>query len=169
MKIIHVSRNFKTQDVDVNTFDQDEPVLMVDLDRCICCGSCQYACRIEHAGGDVQAGRPRSIPVAVKHGESAKRTMHLPLSCRYCNSPCPYYSLYNFWTTCPAGFESPDQADACDSCVERLGKGFMPACATRCTMKCIYFGYPRDIAFVLNEKRLREMGDLVIRALDGVR
>jgi hypothetical protein len=29
-------------------------------------------------------------------------------------------------------------------------------------MKCIYFGFPGDGVFALNEKRLREMGDVTI-------
>ena len=44
----------------------------------------------------------------------------------------------------------------------RLAKGMMPACATRCSMKAIYFGYPKDVWFALNEKRLRGMGDLTL-------
>lgn len=162
MKVLYVSKNFKVSHADLDKGNPAELVLMVDLDRCISCGACQIACRIEHAADIREPASYRAIGVHAGKSPSIQPLLRMPLSCRHCDTPCEYYSQYNFWITCPFG-EQPDQrAKSCDSCVDRLEMGLMPACATRCTMKCIYFGHAKDVAFVLNEKRLREMGDIQI-------
>jgi formate dehydrogenase iron-sulfur subunit len=162
MKVLYVSKNFRACNARLEKENPAELVLMVDLDRCISCGACELACQIEHSE-DVREPAPYS-PIGVRTAKSrtAQPLLNMPLSCRHCKSPCEYYSQYNFWITCPSGKEVDPGTTSCDSCVNRLERGFMPACATRCTMKCIYFGHAKDMAFVLNEKRLREMGDIEI-------
>ncbi|MCE5335344.1 MAG: hypothetical protein LLG06_12245 [Desulfobacteraceae bacterium] len=160
MKIIWVSKNFKRQEADLSGLPEDEIVMMVDLDRCISCGSCQFACRIEHAEGSVGDVGPRSFRAQMKENPQNETCVRLPLSCRHCGTPCAYHDPYNFWVTCPGA--TPNDGQRCDCCEERFRRGMMPACATRCSMKCIYFGYPGDVVFALNEKRLREMGDVTI-------
>jgi len=158
MKVLYVSEHFRTNNTPLEHGNPADLVLMVDLDRCISCGACELACQLEHAE-DVREPAPyRPIGVRAAKSRTAQPLLHMPLSCRHCGSPCEYYSQYNFWITCPWGREPDSGSLSCDSCVNRLEKGFMPACATRCTMKCIYFGHAKDILFVLNEKRLREMG-----------
>lgn len=164
MKVLYVSKNFRALGADLDKENQAELVLMVDLDRCISCGACQLACQIEHAAA-VSAPAPcRAIGVQAGKQRSVRPLLRMPLSCRHCERPCEYYGQYNFWTTCPFGKEPDPPTLSCDACVDRLEQGLMPACATRCTMKCIYFGHAKDVAFVLNEKRLREMGDIQITA-----
>lgn len=162
MKVLYVSKNFKASAADLEKENPAELVFMVDLDRCISCGACQLACQVEHAA-DVREPAPyRAVGVHAGKSLSIQPLLRMPLSCRHCITPCEYYSQYNFWTTCPFGQDPDPQVMGCDTCVDRLEMGFMPACATRCTMKCIYFGHAKDVAFVLNEKRLREMGDIQI-------
>jgi Fe-S-cluster-containing dehydrogenase component len=160
MKILYVSKNFTGEETDLRAIDPDEYVLMVDVDRCISCGSCQMACQAEHAQ---QAGSPGLARVIASGKQSAKngfRLLNPPLSCRHCQTPCAYFNEYNFWTTCPDSRIAGRVVELCDFCASRLDKGFMPACATRCTMKCLYFNRAADVAFTLGEKRLRGMGDV---------
>jgi Fe-S-cluster-containing dehydrogenase component len=158
MKIIWVSTKFTRQEA-LSQTSTGEIVLMVDLDRCISCGACQYACQLEHAQDDLGAARPRGFTVRLK-GVDREASVRLPLTCRRCSRPCEYHDPYNFWATCPG--EPRRDLAGCDLCAARFDQGFMPACATRCSMKCIYFGYAKDMALVLAEKRLRNMGDVVL-------
>lgn len=162
MKILCVSKNFTRLEADLERLDEDELVMMVDFDRCIACGACQFACQTEHAReGAGWAGRPGAIQVKLKEG-ACTSALNLPLSCRHCEAPCEFRSPYNFWITCPASDSGRGPEVLCDRCQERLERGLMPACATRCSMKCITFGHPKEVALALNEKRLRELGDLLI-------
>jgi Fe-S-cluster-containing dehydrogenase component len=161
MKILFVSTNFEKRTAPHQKKpDPEEWVMLVDVDRCISCGSCQLACQIEHGGAAPMPGTFRPIEVHGKDNSEETRIIYLPSACRHCESPCEYYSPYNFWTTCPKGKEQEKKFIACDSCVDRIQQGLWPACATRCSMKTIYFGAYEDISFTLGEKGLREMGDV---------
>jgi len=156
MKLVFVGRQMGHETFDPGQCDPDEFVMMVDVDRCIACGACQMACQLEH-------GAFRPILVGTDdHGP----TFILPLACRHCETPCEYHDDYNFWITCPSSRQRWIGKTYCDTCAGRLEKGLWPACATRCTMKTIFVGRPPDIAFVLNEKRLREMGDVEIKPFE---
>ena len=160
MKIIFVGKNFESKGIDLNRCDPEEPVMMIDVDRCISCGSCELACQLEH-GSDMGNPAPfRPITTESEKGKQGRRIIYLPLSCRHCESPCDYYSAYNFWINCPNSASEDADMISCDFCIDRTEKGLWPACATRCTMKLIYFGRAHDVAFALGEKRLREMGDV---------
>jgi Fe-S-cluster-containing dehydrogenase component len=165
MKVLWVSKTLKRQEAELSELPEDETILMVDLDRCIGCGSCHFACELEQKEKAQGDAKPKSISVVMKIATGYESSVHLPLSCRHCSSPCVYQNSSNSWVTCPEG--QRDTAEACDFCAPRLEKGMMPACATRCSMKCIYFGYPKDVWFALNEKRLRGMGDLTLDSPAG--
>lgn len=160
MKIVFVSNKFERTNLDLSTCDPEEIVMIVDVDRCISCGSCELACQIEHGES---AGRPapcRPIMIEQHNNAGNRRAVYLPLACRHCESPCDYYSQYNFWITCPSARIENKESVNCDFCVKRTETGLWPACATRCTMKTIYFGPAKNSLFILGEKRLREMGDV---------
>jgi Fe-S-cluster-containing dehydrogenase component len=163
MRILFVSANFeKGKTIDLRKYDPEELLMLIDLDRCISCGACELACQIEHGDLNGMFGCFRPISVERKSGYGDNRILYLPLACRHCESPCDYYGPDNFWTTCPRGKEKGRNIISCDACIDRTQKGFWPACATRCSMKTIYFGSPQDIAFTLGEKGLREMGNVDI-------
>ncbi len=163
MKVLWVGKTLKRQEAELRELPDDETILMVDLDRCISCGSCHLACEIEQKKISPGDAKPKAISVVMSRTSQHRSSVHLPLSCRHCSSPCEYQDYYNFWITCPDG--QRDEAEACDACAHRLRKKMMPACATRCSMKCIYFGYAKDVWFALNEKRLRGMGELTLDSL----
>lgn len=168
MKVLFASTKIeKSKTVDLEKYDPDEFIMLVDLDRCISCGACELACQIEH--GDLQENADLIRPITLKldGGGGDIRILNLPLSCRHCDSICEYYDPYNFWITCPKGKEKEKKFISCDVCLERTKAGFWPACATRCSMKTIFFGFPKDIAFTLVERGLREMGSIDVCQLGG--
>lgn len=159
MKVIQVSKNFTGAKADLKNCGPDELVFMVDVDRCISCGSCVLACRQEN-GGPMDASAVGPIKMPATGRGSRVWLFNLPSSCRGCDDPCEYHSEYNFWATCPSSRVLPEGSPTCGQCTPRIEKGYMPACATRCTMKCIYIGRAGDVTFTLGEKRLRGMGDV---------
>lgn len=163
MRFLQVSKNFTGVKADLASCDPDELVMMVDVDRCIACGSCLLACQQENGAPDSERTMA-ALLMPAPSGTASPRQVNLPSSCRGCDTPCEYFNEYNFWATCPVGRTPLAQDLACDQCQTRIAKGFMPACATRCSMKCIYFGRASDVAFTLAEKRLRDMGDVEIGA-----
>ena len=162
MKVLFVSRKFEGTTIDLSDCDPEELVMMVDMDRCISCGACQLACQIENGEDAAHPGLFRPITVEPENAPGSRRTVALPAACRHCESPCDYYNPYNFWISCPSAVVRKGTTACCDFCVKRTEKGLWPACATRCAMKTIYFGPAREIRFTLEEKRLREMGDVRI-------
>ena len=160
MRFLFVSRRLRGERFDAQAADPDDLVMVVDTDRCIACGACELACRIEHRSASETAGTTRPITVKEPDGAENGRMICLPHGCRQCAEPCADFDPYNFWTVCPSAAAKESVADFCDTCTARLEEGQWPACATRCTMKTIYFGRPRDIGFLIAEKRLSELGDV---------
>lgn len=163
MKIFYVSKNFeRAQRLDLEKGDPDELIMVVDADRCISCGACELACQMEHSAEIACLSPFRPIRFEPEGDNENRRTIYLPLACRHCEEPCDYYSSHNFWTTCPKAKEAEKKATRCDFCADRLQRGLWPACATKCSMKTIYFGFAKDVAFALGEKRLRDMGEVAL-------
>jgi Fe-S-cluster-containing dehydrogenase component len=147
---------------------EDRVVMMVDMDRCIRCGTCQLACWLQHAN----EGEPGEVRILnVDGGKNVKEHIFsLPGSCRQCRTPCLYYDINNSWIRCPdEKVPAKAKEPACDLCLERREQGYWPACATRCPMKTIYVGTLKEIRIVLRDKRLREYGDVVICEQTNVR
>jgi Fe-S-cluster-containing dehydrogenase component len=159
MRFFFISRRLRGESFQVETSDPNDWVLAVDTDRCIGCGACEMACRIEHRAEFEAVGTTRPITVT-QDGASDGRMLCLPHGCRQCSSPCDSYDPYNFWTICPSAEAKAATKTFCDTCTYRLEEGQWPACATRCTMKTIYFGRPNEIKFLMAEKRLNELGDV---------
>jgi len=155
MRVIYVSTQYNQRGVALRDVHPDEIVLLLDMDRCIACGSCRLACQAEHA--ESAQGSPRRIGVESSGGKPAK-LVALPTSCRTCAVPCSY-AENEYWTVCPAANTHSYAGALCDACADRVAKSFTPACATRCAMKCLHIGRAADIGFALAEKRLRNMGE----------
>ena len=156
MRVIYVSSQYNQRSVALHNAHRDEIVLLLDMDRCIGCGSCCLACQMEHA--ESAQGPARRIGVESTGGKPTK-LIALPTSCRTCDTPCAYAGN-EYWTVCPAANTHSYTGALCDICADRVAKGLMPACATRCAMKCLHIGRAEDIDFALAEKRLRNMGEV---------
>jgi Fe-S-cluster-containing dehydrogenase component len=162
VSIILASQNYSNKKQETR-YNMDELYLMVDLDRCINCGVCGIGCAI---GKEEEC--PRKIFIRKKisnNNSSATASISLPHSCKNCVKPCSYYELYNYWIICPTESQS-DYMDrenkSCDLCLERTDKGLWPSCATRCSMKAIYFGTIKELESALREKYTRGYGVLAM-------
>ena len=161
MELIFSGSQFGTE-IDL-AIPQDQVVMLVDLDRCIRCGTCQLACSLEH-GEDGRMGEVRNLHPGEDHQGKARMIFTLPGACRQCRVPCMYYDTHNFWIRCPDDrFPDKIKEPACDLCLSRRESGYWPACATRCPMKTIYVGTVEDIRIILRDKRFRSYGELVVR------
>jgi len=140
----------------------DQVVMVVDIDRCIRCGTCQLACSLEF-GEKGEIAPVRNLHTG-EEDRRKKQIFTLPAACRQCRTPCMYYDLHNFWIRCPdEKFPAKVQEPACDLCLARREAGYWPACATRCPMKTIYVGTMEEMRIALRDKRFRAYGDLLVR------
>jgi Fe-S-cluster-containing dehydrogenase component len=160
MKLICTGSQFP-KNMDIADICDEETVMLVDLDRCIRCGTCQLACAMEHE----EEGKPGTVRVLhVGEEEGKTQIFNLPGACRQCATPCMYYDLYNFWIRCPdEKYSAKTKEPACDLCVKRTEAGYWPACATRCPMKTIYVGTMADLRIILRDKQFRDYGELLVR------
>lgn len=155
MRIVYVGTHYNERDIALRDVHPDEIVLLVDMDRCIACGACRLACQAEH--GDAPEAPARRIGLKARNGRPSM-LLALPTSCETCAAPCGYQDV-RFWMFCPAPQAREYAGPFCDHCASRVSRGFVPVCATRCSMKCLHVGRAADIRFALEEKRLRGMGE----------
>ncbi len=144
--------------------------LMIDMERCIGCKSCEAACKAEHGLGP---GENRNRVVWL--GDTTQPALDfLTLSCQHCERPaclraCPVAPKAIFKDpktgvvrinedrctgcgecviACPYGAMGYDAIDhhavKCDLCHDRRAVGLLPACATVCPGEAITFGDRAD-------------------------
>ncbi len=154
--------------------------LMIDLERCIGCKSCEAACKAEHGLGP---GEYRNRVVWLGDTD-APALDFLTVTCQHCARPaclraCPVNPkaiekhpetgvvrvLEDRCTgcgecivACPYGAMGYDEIDhhavKCDLCTDRRAAGSRPACATVCPGHAIHFGERSDhLAYAEREDR----------------
>ncbi|MEK9673778.1 MAG: molybdopterin-dependent oxidoreductase [Rhodospirillaceae bacterium] len=144
--------------------------LMIDLERCIGCKSCEAACKAEHGLGP---GENRNRVVWLGNHDNPGLDF-LTLSCQHCERPaclraCPVSPKAIFKdadtgvvrvmedrctgcgecvVACPYGAMGYDPIDhhsvKCDLCHDRREAGLNTACATVCPGEAISFGAKED-------------------------
>lgn len=168
---------------DPASFARDKLMIVVDADRCIGCKACEIHCwnehRVEREIGETSvrilhidgpSPDPNAFvgyypyPHTCSHCEEPECVEHCPagaikkeengmvqvyedkcIGCQTCSTVCPnYFFTYS---------RSSGKTLKCDGCFLRLKEGWWPACATKCSMKAIYIGYPDEIARILKEKK----------------
>ena len=157
-----------------------EYALVVDTDDCVGCSACEVACKQEH---NLPVG-PRWIRVyshSPRERESRLQLGYTVTHCMHCSRPpckdiCKVEAIArredgivlideelcigckDCIGACPLGvmqFDGEKEvAQKCDLCVDRLDRGFQPACVAACPSHCIYSGDTREITEKLGEKKL---------------
>jgi Fe-S-cluster-containing dehydrogenase component len=137
---------------------------LLDLHRCVGCGACVLACRIENGRVDTKSWR-RVLPVNLRR-HAAGPTYFLSVACHHCDDPaclggCPSraYEKRNDGIvvhheerclgcrycemTCPFGTPRYDAdrgvMSKCHLCAHRIDSGREPACVAACPTEALQF------------------------------
>jgi len=166
-------------------------IIYVDVEKCLGCLSCYFACAVEHsltknpytAFREVPKPLPRTRVIPVQK-------YNVPMRCMHCEKPpcvdvCPTEALIKTpegpvllqeplcigckgcILACPYGAISLDLARKiivkCDLCADRIRKGLLPACVEACPTKALSYGKVED---VLLERR-KAKAEEIIRGVTG--
>ena len=136
----------------------------LDLHRCVGCGACVLACRIENGRVDTAAWR-RVLPLNLRR-HPAGPTYFLSVACHHCDEPaclkgcptgayekrpdgivvhheelclgCRYCEM-----TCPFATPTYDKAEGvvskCHLCARRVDAGRLPACVSACPTEALRY------------------------------
>ena len=148
----------------------DKTLLIIDLDRCWGCGTCEVACALEKKSGPgtgrVKVEEARKGSAMALAGSPQGRAF-VPVLCQQCDDPacvsaCPVSALAKSGSglvefdaelclacgacesACPFGAISLGEAsgmpEKCDLCASRQSAGLLPACVQHCPGKALALG-----------------------------
>ena len=149
-------------------------VLVVRVNRCTACRSCELACAVEHSvSKDLVGAIAEMPPPASRVSVEAGPGFAAPLQCRQCaDAPCvavcPSRALHRgdpdspvrldqelcvgcrgCVLACPFGVIRMDKFShtiiKCDQCAERLERGERPACVSACPVQALEFKSLDDV------------------------
>ena len=143
-------------------------LIVVKVDKCVGCHSCEMACAVEHSQSKTVSGAAAEKPAPRSRVKvESVRGAPLPMQCRQCGQAacveiCPKDALSRGkpgepvvlddekcircrWCVlaCPYGMVSFDKDGKsiikCDQCYQRVERGEMPACVEACPTGALAF------------------------------
>jgi Fe-S-cluster-containing dehydrogenase component len=162
----------------------EERILLVDIDRCIRCYSCQVACKQEH---DLPIGQQwtKIVTVEPRLLEGELHTDFVFTSCVHCFEPtcalvCPVEAIYKredgvvlidpekctgcefCVAACPYGavqvLSDKKVAWKCDFCYERTDSGIEPSCVQHCAGGSLQWVTPNELLDLTARKHKARTG-----------
>ncbi len=152
MRVIYVGAQYNQRGVALREVHPDEIVLLVDMDRCIGCGSCRLACQ-----RSMGPPRPRAASGRGPGRPAGEICSACPRACETCASPCDYADN-SYWTFCPPSRRRPMPARSATTAPSG-GEGLGSRLCHPLHHEVLHVGRAADIRFALEEKRLRDMGE----------
>lgn len=163
-------------------------VIIIDIERCLACKSCEIACAIAHSKSKVledavtESPRPQKRVTVEAAGEFG-----VPMQCRHCEDApciivCPTKAIHRQHAegpvlidkdlcigckfclmVCPFGvidLSSDGKVMVkCDLCFERAKQGQEPACVEACPTKALKFAEEREL---IKNKRQKTASEFVL-------
>jgi len=155
--------------------------VLIDMDRCIECGSCAVACYVSHGnmpGVSIARSGVALLPLLCRQCKSAscvdacpveamirddrgvvRRRLFRCIGCGSCARACPFGVLPREPTGVPSGYRSTErlsghQIAKCDLCEDRLdGDQVVPRCVAACPSGALAFA---------DEHKAEELGRQVL-------
>lgn len=150
-------------------------IIVVDIERCLACRSCEIACAVAHSHSGVLEEAVKESPGPQKRvSVEAAGQFGVPIQCRHCEDApciavCPTKAIHRqqdegpvlidqslcigckfCLMVCPFGVigisRDGKAATKCDFCIERTTAGQEPACVQACPTKALEVGYERELA-----------------------
>jgi anaerobic carbon-monoxide dehydrogenase iron sulfur subunit len=158
-------------------------VIVIDVEKCLGCRSCQVQCALEHSRSKELVGAIRELPSPrARVRVEAVDGRAVPLQCRHCEDApcvrvCPSHTLEKPGVddpvsvtnercigcglcilACPFGVIDMDATGKavvnCDLCVARLHTDRLPACVEGCPTKALQFKSLKDVSSQKRRKYL---------------
>jgi carbon-monoxide dehydrogenase iron sulfur subunit len=162
-------------------------IIEVNIEKCMGCHSCEFACAIAHSTSKdmsevVRDGEKPGNRISVEsYGRKA-----VPLNCKHCEEPscvlaCPTGAVHRNSEGAPVLFDrdrcigcrmcvaacpfgvitmAPDGKGVlkCDLCIDRLAKGQEPACVTACPTHALEF---KEEEYSVKDKRRKLAAQMI--------
>jgi Fe-S-cluster-containing dehydrogenase component len=75
------------------------------------------------------------------------------IGCKSCIAACPFGA--------PQLNPVTKKVIKCDYCKDRVDQGLMPACATKCSTKALYFGDVNEMSTILRERHAKHLTQIL--------